>query len=208
MCTPYVGGHPTLPVHAGETQCRFLGTRVESWDADGRHGIDRIGELVVTAAIPSMPVEFWADPDGSRFQEAYFGVYPGIWRHGDWITITSRGTAIVHGRSDFTINRHGVRMGCADIYAAVDRIPEIADSLVIGAELDGGRYWMPLFVTLADGAELDDTGKRLEVPVKRLLHGFDSGPRRERRRRRQPRGARLVRPSRIGTPGVGIGGTR
>lgn len=206
VCTPYVGGHPMLPVHAGEMQCRFLGTRVESWDEDGQHATDRIGELVVTAAIPSMPVQFWADPDGSRFQEAYFGVYPGIWRHGDWITITSRGTAIVHGRSDSTINRHGVRMGSADIYAAVDRIPEVLDSLVIGAELDGGRYWMPLFVTLADRVELDDalreriaatiretcsarhvpdeilvapaiphtlTGKRLEVPVKRLLQGFD-----------------------------------
>lgn len=206
VCTPYVGGNPMLPVHAGEMQCRFLGTRVESWDAEGRHATDRIGELVVTAAIPSMPVRFWNDPDGRRFREAYFEIYPGIWRHGDWITITSRGTAIVHGRSDSTINRHGVRMGSADIYAAVDRIPEVADSLVIGAELDGGGYWMPLFVTLVEGAELDEdlrariadeirrtcsarhvpdeileapaiprtlTGKRLEVPVKRLLQGFD-----------------------------------
>jgi acetoacetyl-CoA synthetase len=206
VCTPYVGGHPMLPVYAGEMQCRFLGTSVESWDTEGRHATDRIGELVVTAAIPSMPLQFWGDPDGSRFQEAYFDVYPGIWRHGDWITITARGTAIVHGRSDSTINRHGVRMGSADIYAAVDRVTEVADSLVIGAELDGGGYWMPLFVTLADGVELDDalreriattiretcsarhvpdeilvapaiphtlTGKRLEVPVKRLLQGFD-----------------------------------
>jgi acetoacetyl-CoA synthetase len=206
VCTPYVGGNPMLPVRAGEMQCRFLGTRVESWDAEGRHATDRVGELVVTAAIPSMPVRFWNDPDGRRFREAYFEIYPGIWRHGDWITITSRGTAIVHGRSDSTINRHGVRMGSADIYAAVDRIPEVADSLVIGAELDGGEYWMPLFVSLVEGAVLDDelrariadeirrtcsarhvpdeilqapaiphtlTGKRLEVPVKRLLQGFD-----------------------------------
>lgn len=206
VCTPYVGGNPMLAVYAGEMQCRFLGTAVESWDAEGRHGTDRIGELVVTAAMPSMPVRFWNDPDGHRFREAYFEIYPGIWRHGDWITITSRGTAIVHGRSDSTINRHGVRMGSADIYAAVDRIPEVADSLVVGAELDDGGYWMPLFVTLVDGAELDDalrdriageirrtcsarhvpdeilvapaiphtlTGKRLEVPVKRLLQGFD-----------------------------------
>ncbi|GAA4558848.1 acetoacetate--CoA ligase [Pseudonocardia xishanensis] len=206
VCTPYVGGNPLAPVHAGEMQCRFLGTRVESWDAEGQHATDRVGELVVTTAIPSMPVRFWNDPDGHRFQEAYFEIYPGVWRHGDWITITSRGTAIVHGRSDSTINRHGVRMGSADIYAAVDRIPEVADSLVIGAELDSGRYWMPLFVTLAEGAELDDaleariareirencsarhvpdeilvapaiphtlTGKRLEVPVKRLLQGFE-----------------------------------
>jgi acetoacetyl-CoA synthetase len=206
VCTPYVGGNPMLPVNAGEMQCRLLGTRVESWDADGRHGTDRIGELVVTAPMPSMPIGFWNDPDGSRYQEAYFSTYPGVWRHGDWITITSRGTAIVQGRSDSTINRHGVRMGSADIYAAVDRIAEVTDSLVIGAELDDGGYWMPLFVTLAEGVELDDglrdrirstirevcsarhvpdeilqapaiphtlTGKRLEVPVKRLLQGFD-----------------------------------
>jgi acetoacetyl-CoA synthetase len=206
VCTPYVGGNPLAAVYAGEMQCRFLGTRVESWDAEGRHATDRIGELVVTAAMPSMPVRFWNDPDGHRFREAYFEIYPGVWRHGDWITITSRGTAIVHGRSDSTINRHGVRMGSADIYAAVDRIPEVLDSLVIGAELAGGEYWMPLFVTLADGAVLDEslkariaeeirrhcsarhvpdeilvapaiphtlTGKRLEVPVKRLLQGFE-----------------------------------
>lgn len=206
VCTPYVGGHPLMPVRAGEMQCRLLGTRVESWDGDGRHGVDRVGELVVTAAMPSMPVRFWNDPDGRRFQEAYFGTYPGVWRHGDWITITARGTAIVHGRSDSTLNRHGVRMGGADIYAAVDRIPEVDDSLVIGAELAGDAYWMPLFVTLVDGVELDAdltariteeirrtcsarhvpdeilvapaiprtlTGKRLEVPIKRLLQGFD-----------------------------------
>jgi acetoacetyl-CoA synthetase len=206
VCTPYVGGNPMRPVYAGEMQCRFLGTRVESWDAEGRHSEDRVGELVVTAPMPSMPVAFWNDPDGTRYQEAYFDTYPGVWRHGDWITITSRGTAVVHGRSDSTINRHGVRMGSADIYAAVDRVPEVTDSLVIGAELPGGGYWMPLFVTLADGADMDDevrgrvadiirrvcsarhvpdeillapaiprtlTGKRLEVPIKRLLQGFD-----------------------------------
>ena len=151
VCTPYVGGHPLQPVYAGEMQSRFLGTRVESWDAHGRHATDRIGELVVTAAIPSMPVCFWDDPDGHRFREAYFEAYPGVWRHGDWITITSRGTAIVHGRSDSTINRHGVRMGSADIYAAVDRIPEVTDSLVIdtsGAGSDDGG------VALDDAVEL------------------------------------------------------
>ena len=147
---------------------------------------------------------FWDDPTGSKYHDAYFGVFPSIWRHGDWITISSRGTATVHGRSDSTINRNGVRIGSADIYAAIDRIPEITDSLVIGAELDGGQYWMPLFVTLAEGVELDETlrarivdeirragsarhvpdeilvapaiprtltGKRLEVPVKRLIQG-------------------------------------
>ncbi|KAA1027871.1 acetoacetate--CoA ligase [Pseudonocardia sp. EV170527-09] len=203
--TSYVGGNPLSPVYAGEMQCRLLGARVESWDEQGRHATDRVGELVVTAPMPSMPVRFWNDPGGHRFREAYFDVYPGVWRHGDWITITSRGTAVVHGRSDSTLNRHGVRLGSADIYAAVDRIPEVADSLVIGAELDGGGYWMPLFVSLVDGIELDEglrariaeeirrfasvrhvpdeillapgiprtlTGKRLEVPVKRLLQGL------------------------------------
>ena len=205
VCTPYVGGNPLSPVYAGEMQCRFLGTKVEAWREDGTPVLDEIAELVVTAAMPSMPVTFWNDPDGERYRQAYFATFPGVWRHGDWITLTSRGTAIVHGRSDSTINRHGVRLGSADIYSVVEQIPDIADCLVIGAELDGGRYWMPLFVTLADGAVLDAeltdrvkaairsgcsarhvpdeiievpaiphtmTGKRLEVPVKRLLQGF------------------------------------
>lgn len=206
VCTPYVGGNPMRPVHAGEMQCRFLGTRVESWDADGRHVTDRVGELVVTAAMPSMPIYFWNDPSGERYRDAYFSTYPGVWRHGDWITITSRGTAVIHGRSDSTINRNGVRIGSAEIYAAVDRVAEVDDSLVVGVELNGGGYWMPLFVTLIDGAELTEpvreriadsirqhcsrhhvpdeivlapaiphtlTGKRLEVPVKRLLQGVE-----------------------------------
>lgn len=206
VCTPYVGGNPLRPVHAGEMQSRFLGTRVEAWREDTTPVRDEIGELVVTAPMPSMPVKLWKDPDGVRFADTYFSVFPGVWRHGDWLTVTSRGSAIVHGRSDSTINRHGVRLGSADIYTAVETIPEIADCLVIGAELDGGRYWMPLFVTLAEGATLDDelrtriastirercsprhvpdevvevpaiphtlTGKRLEVPVKRLIQGFD-----------------------------------
>lgn len=205
IASSYVGGNPLVPVYVGEVQCRLLGAKVESWDEDGRHAADRVGELVVTAPMPSMPVRFWNDPDGSKFHESYFSVFPGVWRHGDWITINSHGGAKIHGRSDSTINRNGVRIGSADIYAAVERIPEIRDSLVIGAEFDGGRYWMPLFVTLIDGAELDDslrtiiadeirkagsvrhvpdeilvapaiprtlTGKRLEVPVKRLVQGL------------------------------------
>lgn len=206
VCAPYVGGNPMRPVYAGEMQCRFLGTRVESWDDEGHHATDRVGELVVTAAMPSMPIYFWNDPSGERYRDAYFSTYPGVWRHGDWITITFRGTARIHGRSDSTINRHGVRIGSAEIYAAVDRVAEVADSLVVGVERDGGGYWMPLFVTLVDGAELDEslrgriaeairrhcsrhhvpdeirlapaiphtlTGKRLEVPVKRLLQGSE-----------------------------------
>lgn len=206
VCTPYVGGNPLRPVHAGEMQSRFLGTRVEAWREDTTPVVDEVGELVVTSPMPSMPIALWNDPDGSRYAETYLSTFPGVWRHGDWLTITSRGSAIVHGRSDSTINRNGIRLGSADIYTAVEALPEIADALVIGAELDGGDYWMPLFVTLADGATLDETlrgritdsirsrcsarhvpdevievpaiphtltGKRLEVPVKRLIQGFD-----------------------------------
>ncbi len=159
VCTPYVGGCPLKPVYAGEMQCRFLGTRVEAWSDDATPLVDAVGELVVTAPMPSMPLYFWGDPDGRRYHEAYFDSFPGVWRHGDWITITSRGTAIIHGRSDSTLNRHGVRMGSSDIYAAVERLPEIAESLVIGAEFPDARYYMPLFVVLAEGAVLDDALK-------------------------------------------------
>ena len=115
-----------------------------------------VGELVVTKPMPSMPVAFWNDPDGSRYREAYFDVFPGVWRHGDWITITDHGSVIVHGRSDSTLNRHGIRMGSADIYQAVESLPEVAEALVIGAEQADGGYWMPLFVVLAEGVDLDD----------------------------------------------------
>ncbi len=106
--------------------------------------------------MPSMPIRFWNDPDGTRYRDSYFEMYPGVWRHGDWITLTSRGTVVIHGRSDSTLNRQGVRMGSADIYEAVERLPEIRESLVIGVEQPDGGYWMPLFVHLADGATLDD----------------------------------------------------
>ena len=205
IASAYVGGCPLKPVVAGEMQCRFLGTRVEAWNDDGASLVDAVGELVVTAPMPSMPLYFWGDPDGRRYHDAYFDTFPGVWRHGDWITITGRGTAVIHGRSDSTLNRHGVRMGSADIYAAVEQLPEVTESLVIGAEIGDARYYMPLFVVLADGVTLDDalktrindvirrqcsprhvpdeiravpaiphtlTGKRLEVPVKRLIQGF------------------------------------
>ena len=106
--------------------------------------------------MPSMPVAFWNDPDGSRYRAAYFETYPGVWRHGDWITITDHGSVIVHGRSDSTLNRHGIRMGSADIYQAVESLPEVAEALVIGAERPDGGYWMPLFVVTADGVELTE----------------------------------------------------
>src|SRR5437764_137165 len=134
IASAYVWGCPLTPVVAGEMQCRFLGTRIEAWSDDGTPLVDAVGELVVTAPMPSMPLYFWGDPDGRRYHDAYFDTFPGVWRHGDWITITGRGTSVIHGRSDSTLNRHGVRMGSADIYAAVDQLPEITESLVIGAE--------------------------------------------------------------------------
>jgi acetoacetyl-CoA synthetase len=166
--------------------------------------VGEVGELVVTQPVPSMPLCFWGDEDGSRYRDAYFSTYPGVWRHGDWITVTDRGSVIIHGRSDSTLNRNGVRLGSADIYDAVEQLPEVAEALVIGVEEGDGGYWLPLFVVLSPGAELDDglrtriktairtnasprhvpdeviavraiphtrTGKKIEVPVKRLLQG-------------------------------------
>jgi acetoacetyl-CoA synthetase len=201
LCTAFVGGVPTLPVYRGELQGRALGAKVEAWDEEGNAVTDEVGELVITEPMPSMPLFLWADEDGSRYEESYFEMFPGVWRHGDWIEITSRGTAIITGRSDSTINRGGVRMGTSEIYSAVLALDEVADALVV--DVDG---WMPIFVVLAEGAELDDalkgriaqriredcsprhvpneayavdevprtlSGKVLEVPVKRILSGTD-----------------------------------
>ena len=204
VASGFAGSAPNTPVWAGEISAPNLGVALAAFDADGRAVVDQVGELVVTRPMPSMPLAFWNDPDGSRYREAYFSTYPGVWRHGDWITVTSHGSVVVHGRSDSTLNRNGVRLGSADIHAAVERLPEIAEALVIGAEEPDGGYWMPLFVVLAAGVELDEelcekirdairadasprhvpdeiiqvpaiphtrTGKKLEVPVKRLLQG-------------------------------------
>ncbi|HEX6869057.1 MAG TPA: acetoacetate--CoA ligase [Candidatus Limnocylindrales bacterium] len=204
VVSAFVGGSPWLPVHAGELQARALGARVEAFDPAGRSVVGETGELVLTAPLPSMPVFFWNDPDGARYRESYFEMYPGVWRHGDWIRITERGSAVIEGRSDSTLNRQGIRFGTSELYSVVERLPDIVDSLVIGLEMPGGRYWMPLFVVLADDATLDDgtrdringairtalsqrhvpdeiiaipavprtlTGKKMEVPVKRLLQG-------------------------------------
>ncbi|WP_338776325.1 acetoacetate--CoA ligase [Streptomyces sp. DG1A-41] len=204
VCSCFAGAVPTLPVYVGELQAPCLGTDLQSWDPNGTPLVDEVGELVVTNPMPSMPIHFWNDPDGSRYHDSYFDTYPGVWRHGDWITVTSRGSVVIHGRSDSTLNRQGVRMGSADIYEAVERLSEIRESLVIGIEQPDGDYWMPLFVHLAPGAVLDEalrnrikqtireqlsprhvpdeiievpgvphtlTGKRIEVPVKRLLQG-------------------------------------
>ncbi len=156
VCTAFVGGVPTLPVYEGELQARALGADLHAFGPDGEDLIGEVGELVITQPMPSMPIFFWGDEDGSRLRESYFETYPGIWRHGDWIEITDRGTAIIYGRSDSTINRGGIRMGTSEIYRAVLSIDEILDALVVDVPRDGEENWMPLFVVLAEGAELDD----------------------------------------------------
>jgi acetoacetyl-CoA synthetase len=206
VVSAFLGAAPTVPVWPGELSVPYLGTAADSWDEVGQPVRDQVGELVITKPMPSMPIRFWNDPDGSRYHDAYFDTFPGIWRHGDWITITGHGSVIVHGRSDSTLNRHGIRMGSADIYQAVERLSEISEALIIGAEQPDGGYWMPLFVVLVEGAELTDelrdriaatirtevsprhvpdqiiaapgiphtrTGKKLEVPIKRLFQGAD-----------------------------------
>ena len=159
VCSAFLGGSILLPVHAGELQCRSLGAKVESFDENGRPLIDEMGELVITEPLPSMPLFFWNDPQEKRYRESYFDVYPGVWRHGDWVKITSRGSAVIYGRSDSTINRKGIRMGSSEIYRVVEDIAEILDSLVVGIERPGGNYYMPLFVVLKPGIELDDALK-------------------------------------------------
>jgi acetoacetyl-CoA synthetase len=156
VCSAFVGGVPTLPVYRGELQARSLGCAVESWDEDGKPQIGRVGELVITEPMPSMPIYFWGDEDGSRYRESYFAMWPDVWRHGDWIEITDRGTAIIYGRSDSTINRGGVRMGTSEIYSAVLSIDAVQDALVVDVPRNGEENWMPLFVVMQDGEQLDD----------------------------------------------------
>jgi acetoacetyl-CoA synthetase len=156
VCTAFVGGCPVLPVYLGELQARSLGADLHAFDEHGRPVIEEVGELVLVQPMPSMPLRFWGDEDGSRLREAYFDTYPGVWRHGDWIRITERGTAVIYGRSDSTINRGGVRMGTSEIYRAVLAVPEVVDALVVDVPREGQESWMPLFVVLGDGAELSD----------------------------------------------------
>jgi acetoacetyl-CoA synthetase len=155
ICGPFVGGCPILPLRAGEFQCRCLGVRVEAWDGAGRPLVGEVGELVVTEPMPSMPLHLWNDPDGRRYREAYFDVYPGVWRHGDWIKITPEGGAVIYGRSDSTINRMGVRLGSSEIYQVVEDLPEVADSLVVDLTALGREGRLLLFVVLSPGAHLD-----------------------------------------------------
>ncbi|MFG2053515.1 acetoacetate--CoA ligase [Micromonospora sp. NPDC048930] len=157
VCTGFVGGVPLLPVHAGEITCRALGAKVEARSADGTPVIGQLGELVITEPMPSMPVGFWNDPEGTRYREAYFEVYPGVWRHGDWITVNERGGCVITGRSDATLNRGGVRLGTAEFYSVVEGLDEVVDSVVVHLEDDqGGAGELLLFVVLAEGLELDD----------------------------------------------------
>ena len=166
VCTAFVGGVPLLPVHRGELQARALGAKVESWNEDGEPVVDEVGELVITEPMPSMPLFLWGDEDGSRYRESYFEMFPGTWRHGDWIEITSRGTAVIYGRSDSTINRQGVRMGTSEIYRAVQAVPEVLDALVVDLPRPGTEGWMPLFVVLRDDVELTD---ELTAEIKRRI---------------------------------------
>ncbi|MGN6557978.1 MAG: acetoacetate--CoA ligase [Solirubrobacterales bacterium] len=156
LCTAFVGGVATLPVYRGELQARALGAAVEAWDEDGRPVVEKVGELVVTEPMPSMPLYLWGDEDGSRYRESYFEMFPGTWRHGDWLELTRRGTAVIYGRSDSTINRGGIRMGTSEIYRAVLDIDDVLDALVVDVPRPGTDGWMPLFVVLREGAELDE----------------------------------------------------
>jgi acetoacetyl-CoA synthetase len=156
LCTAFVGGVSILPVYRGELQGRALGAAIEAWDEGGNPVVGEVGELVMRKPMPSMPIYFWNDPDGSRYRGSYFEMFPGVWRHGDWIEITERGTAIIYGRSDSTINRGGIRMGTAEIYRAVLSIDAILDALVVDIPKAGTDGWMPLFVVLREGTALDE----------------------------------------------------
>jgi acetoacetyl-CoA synthetase len=168
-CTGFLSACPLLPVHAGELQCRGLGVKALALDDEGNPLVDQVGELVITEPMPSMPLFLWNDPEDRRYRESYFETYPGLWRHGDWMRITSRGSAVILGRSDSTLNRQGVRMGSSEIYSAVEELPEIADSLIIGFE-EAGAYWMPLFVVLREGVTLDEALKdRIRKKIRMAL---------------------------------------
>jgi len=156
VCTAFVAGCPLLPVYEGELQCRALGCAVYAWDEDGNSLDDEVGELVITEPMPSMPLYLWGDDDGSRLRDSYFAMYPGVWRHGDWIRITPRGGAVISGRSDSTINRMGVRMGTAEIYRAALSVEDVLDALVVDVPRQDSELWMVMFVVLREGVGLDE----------------------------------------------------
>ncbi|MBV7331730.1 acetoacetate--CoA ligase [Chloroflexi bacterium TSY] len=206
LCTAFVGGSRIMPIYAGEIQGASLGANVQSFNEAGEAILDEVGELVITEPMPSMPLFFWNDPDNRRYLESYFEMYPGVWRHGDWIKFNERGGCVIYGRSDSTINRQGVRMGTSEIYQAVESLPEILDSLIIDLEALGRESYMPLFVVLRHGADLNEgllerlktklrqdvsprhvpdevfvidkvpytlSGKKMEVPIRKILLGQD-----------------------------------
>ncbi|MFC4559525.1 acetoacetate--CoA ligase [Virgibacillus kekensis] len=160
VCTAFILGVPTLPVYAGELQCRGLGAKIESFTDEAEPKIEEVGELVLTEPFPSMPIYFWNDEDGSRLHDSYFDVFPGTWRHGDYLKITDRHTCVIYGRSDATINRGGIRIGTSEIYRAVDHVKEVADSLIVDVPGDNGDSYTPLFVVMKDGEELTDEIKQ------------------------------------------------
>jgi len=166
VCTAFVGGCPLWPVRRGEIQCRALGCALEAWDELGNPVTDALGEMVITQPMPSMPVFFWNDPEGVRYRSSYFEMFPGIWRHGDWLRISSEGGLSIFGRSDATLNRHGVRIGTSEIYQAVHKVKGVKDSLVVNLELEGGKHFMPLFVVLDEGIALSEA---LEFDIKKQL---------------------------------------
>ncbi|MFC9454516.1 acetoacetate--CoA ligase [Streptomyces sp. NPDC056983] len=170
VCAAFVSSAPTLPVRIGEFSCASLGVALSAYDDHGEPVVDEVGELVLTRPMPSMPVSFWNDPDGSRLRESYFAHFPGVWRHGDWITITKRGSAVIHGRSDSTLNRGGVRMGTAEFYRVVEALPEVLDSLVIDTSAIGTDNGELLcFVVLAAGVGLGDVESQLRGELRRVL---------------------------------------
>lgn len=156
VASAFVGGNPLWPVHRGEIQCRALGCSLESWNANRTPVVDEVGEMVITRPMPSMPVYFWNDPDFVRYEESYFEMYPGVWRHGDWIEITSRDGVVIYGRSDATLNRGGVRIGTSEIYRAIDKVSDVRDALIVCLEKGEGSFYMPLFIVLKEGVVLTD----------------------------------------------------
>lgn len=160
VCTAFVGGNPLEPVYEGEIQCRALGCALYAYDEAGHIIMDEVGEMVITKPIPSMPIYFWNDVHKEKYKDSYFDTYPGVWRHGDWVRITERGTLVIYGRSDATLNRQGVRIGTSEIYSALNKVNEIKDSLIVNLELSGGKHYMPLFITLNEGAVLNNELKQ------------------------------------------------
>jgi acetoacetyl-CoA synthetase len=152
----FIGGNRELPQVPGEMQCRLLGCAVHAWDENGQPVIDAVGELVCTEPIPSMPLYLWGDTGNERYLSSYFDMYPGVWRHGDWLKVGANGGCVIYGRSDATINRHGLRMGTSELYSAVEALPEVLDSMVVDLEYLGRESYMPLFVVLRAGSTLDD----------------------------------------------------